>query len=114
MFVYLWEVWMPRCLYGLCLWCHEQSLSYYFFFFLNDAAPPESSPFPLPDPFPFSARRLFKGPPPLSADSGVSKTGDQRVSRRRRKEFLRAWRHRLPRHGARRGVVCAELWFQPP
>ena len=36
------------------------------------------------------------------------------VPRGRGQEFLRTWRYRLLRHGARGGALCAELWFQPP
>ena len=61
-----------------------------------------------------AARRVFQGAAALSADPGDAKTRHQRVPRGRGQEFLRAWRHRLHRHGARGRGVCAELRLQPP
>ena len=53
-------------------------------------------------------RRLYL---PIQA---VPKLGHQRVPRGRRQEFLRAWRPRLHRHGARRRGLRPELRFEPP
>ena len=61
-----------------------------------------------------AARRILQGAPSLSADPGGSEARHQRVPRRRGQELLRTWRHRLLRHGARGGGVCAELRLRPP
>ncbi len=60
-----------------------------------------------------AARRIFQGTPAVSADPGGSEAGHQRVPGRRGQELLRAWRHRLFRHGARRDSLRTELRFQP-
>ena len=53
--------------------------------------------------------RIRQRAPALSADPGGAEAGDQRLPRGRRQEFLRAWRHRLHRHGARRRALRAEF-----
>ena len=62
-----------------------------------------------------AARRIFQGTAAVSADPGGSEAGHQRVPGGRGQELLRARRHRLFRHGARRDrAVRAEFRLQPP